>query len=187
MQRKPPKQTIHHQLKSRQPNARVWISVARREQDREDILREATALVERIEVEMPGYAEPLVIGFRRDGSASFFVGADPVYQFNSQHQLRRAYVGGKLIKAERGQLVSLDRHRTATQVQLLRTELDAASVVTLLTEAAAHLRAIDSHLRAGQFKVCGQVPESVDLVARVRDWLARLATPIAVAARPHAG
>ncbi len=161
--------------------------MARNEQDREDILREATALIERIELELPGYAEPLIVGFRRDGSASVFVGTDPVFQFNSQHQLRRAYLAGKLIKAERGQLVSLERRRTATEVQLLRTELDAAPTATLLAAAAEHLLVLDEHLRAGTFKIRGQVPASVDVAAHVRGWLAGLPTPIEIASRPHAG
>ena len=109
--------------------------MARKEHDREDILREATALIERIEFELPGYAEPIVVGFRSDGSASVFVGPDPVFQFNTKHELRRAFVAGKMIKAERGQLISLEKHRTATQVKMLRTKLDPASSVALLTNA----------------------------------------------------
>jgi len=161
--------------------------MARSEQDREDILREATALVQRIELELPGQAEPVIVGFRRDGSASLFFGADPVFQFNSQRQLRRAFVAGTLIKAERGRLVSLDRRRTATRVELLRTELNDPSATALLTAAAAAVRSLDGHLRDGSYQTRGQVPESVDVAARVRDWIAGLAEPIPIAARPHAG
>ena len=46
--------------------------MAQRETNREDLLREATALVERAEIRIPGESEPIVVGFRRDGSASFF-------------------------------------------------------------------------------------------------------------------
>ena len=42
--------------------------MARRESDREDLLREATALVERAELTIEGFDEPIVVGFRRDGS-----------------------------------------------------------------------------------------------------------------------
>ena len=159
--------------------------VARKEHDREDILREATALTERIEVELPGYAEPIVVGFRPDGSASVFIGFDPVFQFNSKHQLRRAYVAGKLIKAERGQLVSLARQSTTSQVRMLRTELNSACTVELLAEAAAHLQVLGDHLRDGTYEVRRQVPDSVDVATRVRDWLAGLSSPLTVAARPH--
>jgi hypothetical protein len=160
--------------------------VTRKEQDREDLLREATALIERIEVELPGYSEPLVVGFRSDGSVSVFVGPDPVFQFNSKHELRRAFVAGKLITAERGQLIMLEKSRTAAQVRMLRTELDPASSVALLTAAAAHLQVLGDHLRDGTCEVRRQVPDSVDVATRVRDWLDCVSTPITVAARPHA-
>ena len=166
---------------------RLVAAVARNEQDREDILREATALVERVEFMLNAYPEPVVIGFRRDGSASIFIGADPVFQFNSKHQLRRAFVAGKLIKAERGRLVSLDRHRTADQVQLVRSELDDAATQRLLEDLTSHLQVLGGALRQDSFVIRGQVPESVDVMGRVRDWLTRLPTPLAVAARPHAG
>ena len=163
------------------------ILVARHEQDREDILREATALIERVELQLPAYAEPVTVGFRRDGSISFFIGADPVFQFNSACELRRAYLDGRLIKAERGQLVSLQRQRTTTQVELRSTLLDAAASADLIAMATQHLRQLADHLRQKTYQVNGQVPPSVDVVARVRQWLEDLTWPIAVARRPHAG
>ncbi len=161
--------------------------MARNEQDREDLLREATALVERIEFELPGSDETIVVGFRRDGSASFFLGVDPVFQFNSGHQLRRAYVDGKLLKAERGGLVALERRRTASQVELLRTELDEAACAVVLENAQSRLRAIAGHLRDGTCRAVGQVPESADVTGRLQRWLADCPQPLQVAARPHAG
>jgi len=161
--------------------------VARQEQDREDILKEASALVQRIEIELPDLTDNMIAGFRRDGSASLFVGPDPVFQFNSKHELRRAYQSGLLIKAERGQLVSLQRRRAANQVQLLRSELNEAATAELITAAASYLQLLDSHLRNGTFTIHGQVPHDVDVVGRVRKWLADRPRSIRVAARPHAG
>ena len=70
--------------------------MARDESDREDLLREATALVERIELAPADAAddEHIVAGFRRDGALSIYFGADPVYHFNSAGELRRAYCDG---------------------------------------------------------------------------------------------
>src|SRR6188472_3162282 len=103
--------------------------MARDESNREDLLREATALVERIELlpQSAGAAqslnlaegEPVVVGFRADGALSAFFGADPVYQFNAEGELRRAYVSGLLFKAAQGRLISLNRVRTASEVQLV--------------------------------------------------------------------
>ena len=88
--------------------------MSRSESDREDLLREATALVERVELSIPGYGESIVVGFRRDGSASFFFGQSPVFQFNSQRELRRAFRDGLLFKTDNGRLVEMRRERTAT-------------------------------------------------------------------------
>src|SRR5204863_2544475 len=78
--------------------------MAREESSREDLLREATALVERIELIPNGSTSDgrIVAGFRRNGALSVFFGEDPVYQFNAAGELRRAYTDGKLLKADRG-------------------------------------------------------------------------------------
>src|SRR5437588_282047 len=88
--------------------------MARETTDREDLLREATALVERAELAVADWPEPVVIGFRRDGAASIYFGGDPVYQFNARGELRRAFVADRLFKAEHGILAALDRQRSAT-------------------------------------------------------------------------
>ena len=51
--------------------------MAKEERDREDIFREATALVERVELSgIVGQAEPVVIGFRRNGCGSIYFGVE---------------------------------------------------------------------------------------------------------------
>src|SRR5688572_5223634 len=107
--------------------------MARESQDREDLLAEATALVERVELAIPGEREPVVAGFRRDGCLSLFFGADPVYQFNTSNMLRRAYVGGKLYKAEKGHLIALDRRRESGGVYLVRQPLDVRATADFLS------------------------------------------------------
>ena len=93
------------------------------EGQREDLIRTATALVQRVELAVDGFPDLLVIGFRRDGAASLFLGEDPVYQFNARGELRRAFQAGKLVKAESGRLVELTRQRADKRVDMLRHEL----------------------------------------------------------------
>src|SRR4051812_2746857 len=100
--------------------------MARVERDREDLLAEATALVERVELELPGWPEHVIVGFRPSGCGSVYLGPDEAYQFNTAGELRRAYKEGALYKAEHGRLVRLTRHRASEEVQLIRHELDAA-------------------------------------------------------------
>jgi hypothetical protein len=158
----------------------------RRESDREDLLREATALVERAEFLVQGEGEPVVAGFRRDGSLSIFFGPDPVHQFNSAGELRRAYVGGLLYKAEGDSLVELRRERSEAEVALVRRELDAEETAAWLTTARSRLAQLGQALSRGEFQLVGQVPANADVAGRVRDWLSALPATLPVAKSPHA-
>jgi len=165
------------------PRYNVWM--AREETDREDILREATALVERVELELPDRAESVVIGFRKNGAASFFFAADPVYQFNSSGELRRAYVAGQVIKADRGVLAALTKERTENEVRFLRRDLTAAETERLLADLYQRLHLIQSSLCDQSFTHLGQFPERSDILGRISNWLAALPLPIKIARSPH--
>jgi hypothetical protein len=160
--------------------------MARHESDREDLLREATALVPRAELTVPGEAEPVVVGFRDGGSASIYFGGDPVYQFNSAGELRRAYADGLLYKAERGRLIELRRERTTAQTQLVRRELTDQEQAALLAAAAARLKRLGEALATSSATVTGQVPADGDVAARIRSWLPLVCSPLRIAPRPHA-
>jgi hypothetical protein len=166
--------------------------MSREESPREDLIREATALVERIEISFdtsssiePDSASPVIIGFRANGALSIFFGEDPVYQFNSAGALRRAYWGGRLFKADHGRLVSLERHRTAQEVQLVRRELTAAEQNTFLRTMEGYLQPMANRLAANEIRVERQSPPEAEVLSRVSTWFASHTTwPIA--ARPNA-
>ncbi len=162
----------------------------RLEIDREDLLAEATALVERAEFRLTGTGvaavESVVIGFRSGGAASVFFEQDPAYQFNAAGELRRAFVAGQLFKAQQRRIVALKRVRNEFAVQLLRHELDDAEQAAFLNRLATDLDRLQTALRAGRFTVRGQVPPDIAVAPRALAWLAGLPAPIAVAARPHA-
>jgi hypothetical protein len=161
--------------------------MARHESDREDLLREATALVERAELRVSGELEPVTAGFRRDGSCSLFFGADPVYQFNAAGELRRAFVAGLLYKAEQGRLVSLRRERTKDQVLLQRDDLDAAATVVFMTAMQARLVRLRTSLEQGTFEALGEVSATPNVPDRICRWLARLPATMLIASRPNVG
>ena len=160
--------------------------MAQRESDREDLLREATALVERAEIRDPNQTDSIVIGFRRDGSASFFLGTDPVLQFNSAGEFRRGYIGGLLYKAERGRLISLRRERCETEVALLRDELMPDEAETLLATARDQLFRLRDSLASGSFTLIGEVPPNSEVIRRAMQWLAILPATLRVANAPNA-
>lgn len=159
--------------------------MARQEQDREDLLRQATALVQRAELQLADCKEPFVVGFRRDGSGSLYVGSDLVFQFNQQSELRRGFWNGRLIKAEAGRLFELTRVRSATHVQLRRRELDAGethSYIELFQSAVRQLLAAVAHDKC---LVVGQVPADQDVLARAVAWLTVLADNMRIANVPN--
>jgi hypothetical protein len=159
--------------------------MSREEKSREDLLREATALVVRAEFKTAGADESIVAGFRRDGAASFFFGQQIVYQFNIDGELRRGFLEGRLYKAERGRLVELTRNRTADSVDLLRHELTASEVIQFLCDARTRLEQLDDALSAPGLHIVGQVPPGEDVVGRIRMWLDKLPAAILLANSPR--
>ena len=155
--------------------------MSRQESEREDLLREATALVERVELRLPEQPESIVAGFRRDGSASFFFGQSPVYQFNSRRELRRAYVDGLLYKTDNGRLIEMRRERTAVAVELHSRGLPDDEAAKFLVAAEVWLGSLRDALAAGTADVLGQVPIEKDVAARVTAWLEELPAKIVLA------
>lgn len=160
--------------------------MARQETDREDLLREATALVQRAEFQLPGEAEPFVAGFRRDGSFSLYCGGDQVVQFNTAAQLRRGYFDGKLLKADKGKLVWLTRERTAEAVILHSRELTTAEVAQTLERSAQLIKRFCAALANGNYTLIGQVPPEENIVPRILAWQAALSLPLQIAPTPNA-
>jgi hypothetical protein len=147
--------------------------MARQESDKEDLLRDATALVERIELASVGalQVEHVVAGFRHDGATSIFFGVDPVYHFNAAGELRRAYCDGLLFKADSGRLVSLSRERQQNEVQLLRHDLTEAEQQAFLARLRGLLAGLTTALDTAEYAIVGQAPDNADVIGRLHKWL----------------
>lgn len=169
--------------------------MAQEESPREDLLREATALVERIEL-VPtalrgnssadaSQVSPIVAGFRSNGSLSIFFGDDEVYHFNAAGELRRSYLEGDLYKALNGELVSLTRVRTAQQIELRGRTLDAEEQANFISTMQKRLAALAASLATQKFELLRAVPPDAKVADRLRDWLVRH-SEIRIAARPNA-
>jgi len=87
-----------------------------RSEPESDLMRDATGLVRRVELDWPGDDRPLVAGFRRDEVLSFYFGESPVYQFDADGRLRRAF---------------LDPDRYRTQGNTLARAGSSSTVTTL--------------------------------------------------------
>ena len=132
----------------------------------------ATALVERIELQLPNHQETIVAGFRRDGSLSLYFGPDPVYQFNSEGQLRRSYAGELLYKADHGRLLALERRRESGHIVMSAQELGAKEADGFLKQLRERLDYLNQSLSSEEWRLISQIPNEAPVVDRLRQWLA---------------
>jgi hypothetical protein len=99
--------------------------------------------------------------------------------------LRRAFVNGRLLKAERGRLVALSRTRTEHEVALLRHELAAQDLALLLAELKGHFEQLKNAFHAREYSVIGQVPPEANIGERIALWLENRPSSIEIAAAPN--
>lgn len=132
--------------------------MARTESDREDLLREAVALVRRAELIGPDEPDLLVIGFRETGWLSIYFGQDLMYQFDELGRLRRAYVDGLLYRTQGRVLAQLRRERTETETALVRRDLDEDSLHEFRNRLHTRLRRLREMVQDGQLTILRQVP-----------------------------
>jgi len=161
--------------------------MARQANPREDLLAQATALIARAGLLIPSFAAAIVVGFRSSGAASVYFGQDEAYHFESAGSLRRAYFAGRLYKADRGRLASLERKRTASEVQLVRHDLSDAETASFVDRAQRRLADLRSTVAAGQVRWLRQMPEGGTVRERITTWLAVFPDRIEIARSPRAG
>ncbi len=154
----------------------------RLEVDREDLMREATALQERAEFRVPAEPETVVSGYRRSGSLSVYCGPDPCFHFDAAGRLRRAFVGGDLFRTQGETLARLRRERTGGTVVLGRHDLPQDELETFLNNARNRLKSLLNGLQASDVHCLQEIPAGAHLAERlVGDLLRIVAGPLSLA------
>ena len=152
--------------------------MARHESDREDLMREATALVRRVELLVPGEPEPVVCGFHGDRRLSIYFGGDPVYHFDEGGRLRRAFADGHLFRTQGTTLARLTRVRQPDQTELQRRDLHPDELAAFLHSARTRLERLETALASSAVQVVRRVPDSdAAVVGELRSALASLLQP----------
>lgn len=141
--------------------------MARTEDDREDLMREAVALPNRVELTVGGFDEFITIGFRANAAMSIFIGPDSVYQFDAEGRLRRSFVDGLLYRSQHTTLARLKRERSETQTSLLRTDLSEEDLLEFRRTMQSLLSSLEQKLAVGDFKTIRCVPESSNHISRI--------------------
>ncbi len=152
--------------------------MARIVDDREDLLRDARNLTPRVQlrVRLDGCDAAVFAGFRGE-SLSLYFGPAPAYHFNASGELRRAFVGDRMVKAEGGLLVGMVRVATPEQIQLQSAPFSGDEQERFLAELADRLAHLERALSDGDFDIEGQSPPDGDAVVRLTSWLARHRAP----------
>lgn len=129
--------------------------MATNESDKEDLITDATALVERAEYECGFNAskknEIVTVGFRRDNSLSLYFDQDPFYQFDSNRLLRRSFEAGFLYRSQGHTLAKLDRHRSDTTTTLHRSDLSESQLAEFRQRMQQRVTELLQLLRSGDY------------------------------------
>lgn len=151
--------------------------------DREDLLREATAYVKRMEFRVPDVEQVLFCGFRDNGAWSLYWGQDQVVQFNQSGAMRRAFWQGRVLASFRHRLHRLHRHRSA-RAKLSREPLSDEEQTLFLQMWEHRLKDLQTTLTGRRHDIIGCIPEDVDVSQSTLEWLIAHAMPLQLAMHP---
>lgn len=141
------------------------------ESDREDLMREAVALVRRIELQVPDEQDNVICGYRRNGSLAIYFGPDPVYQFDNEFRLRRGYVDGLLYRTQGTTLAALDRQRSTGVTQLVRHDLTPDELTEFLKSMTVRLQHFVNMLKSDTATIVAQVPPEAPILPQLIETL----------------
>ncbi|UUO05400.1 hypothetical protein M4951_18710 [Blastopirellula sp. J2-11] len=158
--------------------------MAKSEEDREDLMQEATALVRRGEYHAPQEVESVTIGFRTSGALSLYFGQDPVYQFNDAGQFRRGYIDGELFKADGNRLVRMRRERNEQSTSLVSTPLSDVDQAELIIKMEWRLSMLAESIEEGEVDCSSVIPAGTEVAGEFLTWW-RQQMNIEVAAAPN--
>ena len=160
--------------------------MARNESDREDMMAEAVSLVRRVEFRSELHSESIIAGFNLHGWLFIYIGSDPMYRFDEQDRLRRAYVDGRLYRTQGQTLAVMDRQRVfesgePVETNLVRHDLSEEELETFRLRMHSNLKQARECLRIGVVTrqhpaempgIAGEVEKRIRQVLDTREFLA---------------
>jgi hypothetical protein len=167
--------------------------MARIESDKEDLIRDASALIERTQIQCEGFPELITIGFFADGRCSIYFDQDPFYQFDSQGRLRRAYEAGFLYRSQQTTLSRIDRRRDTNadgdieRVVLQRGDLTVSELSEFLSRMRAWIERLHKRIMANEFQVLRAVTPDGGIPSGTQELLSLVLKQDVDAIAPPAG
>lgn len=156
--------------------------MARQESDREDLMKEAIALVRRAEFRIAGIADTCVAGFRSNNAFSIYFGPDPTFHFDQTGRLRRAFVEDRIYRTQGNTLARLIRVHTSQQTELQRFDLPAGELADFLDQTQRRLQTLHAALLRRDVTIIAQIPSENDFLPQLAATLQTiLAGPLELA------
>ncbi len=159
-------------------------SMAINRQPREDLMKEATAYDRRVKLRDAGAGE-IFVGLRAQRGWSIYFGEDPVFQFNTESQLRRVHFNEQNYAAENGKLLLLQRSQVGGHVELMRTFSEAAQQ-KIRRDCLNRLGILLGAIEQRSIEVLDQFPADENLLRQVEERLREVVRNYTVATVPHA-
>lgn len=154
--------------------------MARIEEDKEDLMVDATALVHRAEFVRTDDDDAahtwhvVTIGFRKDDSLSVYFDQDPFYQFDAAGLLRRALEDSFLFRSQTATLAKLHRARSESSTTLSREDLAPEQLNAFRRRMRKHVEELVSLLADGQLERRRVVSDDEAVNQRIVDALRRV-------------
>ncbi|MDB5392282.1 MAG: hypothetical protein JWM11_7928 [Planctomycetaceae bacterium] len=159
--------------------------MARLSSDREDLMAELITYFPRASFSIPEFTAEIVAGTRTDGRWSVFFGGDPVYHFDADGRLRRAFVQGQLYRSEGRTLCRLKRQESESETVLLRHDLSETELSEFRRQACDLLVGVSRAIYRNEASLLNAVPPGTDflpdlaiLIEIVLDAHCELAEPL---------
>lgn len=130
-------------------------------------MAEAVTLVPRISFLVLNSTKEIVAGRRADGRWSIFFGGDPVYQFDAQHRLRRAFVAGVLYRSQGTTLARLTRQESQHETVLLRHDLTGEELTQFFQNLRQNLQTVAEAVSQGTAQILICIPPDAAYLAEL--------------------
>ncbi|MEO1615911.1 MAG: hypothetical protein AAFV88_08695 [Planctomycetota bacterium] len=163
--------------------------MARKTEDREDLLRDGTAMPQRGRMWIE--SQEVFVGFRIVGpehlAASLYWDQDPVYQFNTNGRLRRVFFQGRRYKATNGTLYQLHQtganRKTTERLVLTDSQVERERQRHMIGQLELCLQQITEYLsNKGDVECVGMAGTAFK--NQTLKWIHDLPRPIEIADSP---
>lgn len=148
----------------------------RKEEDKEDLITDGTALIHRAEFFCADAPWKVVtVGYRFNGFLSVYLDQDPFYQFDDHGRLRRALMNGLLYRSQGQSLVELTRDRSSHERTVLaRRDLSQSEQQQFVTKMKSRLATFHSLLAGGELRLGRRITQDAEFDDRLAGSLTQV-------------